>query len=111
MARKDILPNLFYQVKKGTLVLKRALSSYEEPYCEIAQNEESFKIKLTMPAVRKHAIQLRIIDGKKIEVSGFNTKKNYYKVVDIPPIVDFVRTKAILSKGTLKIVMPYTRAL
>ena len=111
MAKKDLLPELFHQVKKGALELKRALESYEEPYCEVSQNEKCFIIKLRMPAVRKQAIHLRITDGKKIEVSGFNTKKNYYKVVDIPPVVDFARTRALLSNGMLKITMPYSRVL
>ena len=46
-----------------------------------------------------------------MEVKGENSKTNYYRIVDIPSIVDITRARAVFNNGMLKVNLPYTRAL
>ena len=89
---------------------KRSLESYEEPYCEMTQNEKGVKINIKLPNVRRRSISLRM-NSKKMEVKGENGKANYYRLIDIPSIVDITRAHAVFNNGTLKVILPYARAL
>ena len=95
---------------KRTQEIKRAFESYEEPYCEITQNEKGIKVAVKLPNVKRRTITLQA-NNKKIEVKGSSNKKNFYKTIDIPPLVDITKAHAILTNDTLKMTLPYTRAL
>ncbi len=89
---------------------KKSLESYEEPYCEISQNQKGVHINIKLPHVKKKSISLRM-NSSKMEVKGENSKTNYYRIVDIPSIVDITRARAVFNNGMLKVNLPYTRAL
>jgi HSP20 family molecular chaperone IbpA len=95
---------------KKTLEVRRAFEKYEEPYCEITQNEKGIKIAVKLPSVKKRTIMLQA-NGKKIEVKGSSERKNFYKSIDIPPLVDITKAHASLTNDTLKLTLPYSRAL
>lgn len=116
MGKKEI-PNVIHnlalsaqKVVKNLQEFKKALERYEEPYCEISQSDKGVKINIRLPSVKKRSISLRM-NSRKMEVKGQNGRTNYYKIIDIPSVVDITRARAIFNNGTLRVVLPYARAL
>ena len=106
-------PNVIHNLTRLVQELKewkKSFESYEEPYCEMSQNEKGVRINIKLPNVKRRSISLRM-NSKKMEVKGENGKANYYRLIDIPSIVDITRARAIFNKGTLKVTLPYARAL
>jgi len=89
---------------------KKSFETYEEPYCEITQSEKGIRISIKLPQVKRRSISLRM-NSQKMEVTGENGKTNYYRIIDIPPIVDITRARAVFTNDTLKVTLPYSRAL
>ncbi len=110
MAKRDTIPTVIYNIARKARELKKALEHYEEPYCEITQNEKGVRVDVRLPAVKKRSIDLRM-NSRKLEVRGENGRKNFYKIIDIPSIVDITRARAVYTKETLRVMLPYHRAL
>jgi len=106
------VPKMLREVQKHIKKVQKALENYEEPYCEITQNQEGILINVKMPKVSKGCINLQVSE-RVIEVKGRSKryKKNYYRRIDIPLSVDSKKIRAAFAKETLKMKMPYMHSI
>lgn len=99
------VPRIVRNVRKVVKEVYQSLRRYEEPYCEISQDDKQVRIHMKMPEVNKMNVQL-VISKKKIEVKGMGKKNNYFKIIDIPPQLNIEKAHASYDEGRLKLTIP-----
>ena len=109
MVKKDLLVHLVQDITQTAKDIRRAIQRYEEPYCEISHTDRCIKIQVKLPSVRRRGIAIRI-KNDKIELRAHG-KKNYFRIIDLPPLANISGAHAVYSKETLRLTVPYARPL
>ena len=93
--------------------IKKGFIKYEEPFCEIRQNQKGMKITIKLPDVDKKNILLNITQDKiELKAKALEKEKvltNYHKIVDLPQVSITKQAKADYKKDNLHITIPYKK--
>lgn len=97
-------------LKKNVNAIKKAMGKFEEPYSEMSQNCKEILIRVTLPAIDKKYLTLRIL-GKTVEVVAEQTDegahvKTLYRSIDLPSTADTRRATATYVGDVLSIKVP-----
>jgi len=75
-----------------------------EPLIDVIEEEESIKIYVELPGVKKENIKLRVKSNKLI-ISVLNEDKKYHKEISLPPNIEVKNIKATYRNGVLEIII------
>ena len=96
--------------KKNINAMKKAMGKFEEPYSEMSQNYKEILIRVTLPAIEKKLLTLRIL-GKTVEIAAEQHEqgkhvKTFYRSIDLPSTADTRGATATYVGDVLSIKVP-----